>query len=332
MATSRRTQVENVSTYGNNTRDYDGTAGGLASWEGATDIDLNIAGKGEALECYDDAASYDDTRSMSGATNTSSTQFRVIRTAAGQGHDGTQNNGFTIADTSGSVMRTGEENFHVYDLILTSIADSTTSAETTVKGANISTVVLVGLIIHDSTNIGTGSIAGIIQMTGTCINCLVHNMEGDGYDVESNAFMYNCVATDNGLLGFEDSGVGQTLKNCLSTGNGTADYDAFADGTMEDCASEDASASGTRPHASITMSGLFVDEAGNDFHLQSGGDANVVDNGQDLSADGSFAFDDDIDTVTITTWSIGFDSIVAAPGGGPPLYHPIAPYRHNLVR
>ena len=59
-------------------------------------------------------------------------------------------------------------------------------------------------------------------------------------------------------------------------------------------------------------SNTFVNAAGDNFHLAVGDDA--IGEGTDLSADGDFAFDDDIDGDTIVTWDIGFDEYVAAGG------------------
>lgn len=72
--------------------------------------------------------------------------------------------------------------------------------------------------------------------------------------------------------------------------------------------SEDASS----PNAAFrNLAVLFVNEAGNDFHLDSS-DTAAKGAGTNLSADAQYPFSTDIDGETITTWSIGAD---AASGG-----------------
>ena len=67
MASSRLTATnENISTYGAGGFGRDYTS--LGTWESATDIDLVTAAQSEVLECYDDAASFDDRLTFAGAT------------------------------------------------------------------------------------------------------------------------------------------------------------------------------------------------------------------------------------------------------------------------
>ena len=84
----------NTSTYGNATRDYTS----LTAWEAATDNDLVAASCGEVLDCYDDAASFDDHIKFESATCDNNC-FRMIRAASGEEGDGTPNNGVYICYT-----------------------------------------------------------------------------------------------------------------------------------------------------------------------------------------------------------------------------------------
>lgn len=127
-ASSRRTATnENVlkgggsgeTDCGGSGCDYDLTNGELSNWEEFTDIDLVSAAQSEVLECYDDAASFDDHDYLDGAT-TNADYFRIIRPASGQGHDGTENNGVTFATAAkatGYAFLIWEDYSQIQDLI-----------------------------------------------------------------------------------------------------------------------------------------------------------------------------------------------------------------------
>ena len=155
MVSARRTASnENIQTYGDGTRDF--TA--LATWEAATDIDLVAAAQSEVLECFDDAASFDDRITFSGAV-TNSSFFRMIRPANGQGHDGTSNNGVTfISSAVNSVFSLFEDNAQVQDLVA-SISINSADVRIVFFLGGLSTRV-IGSIAFDSSNAGAGVIEG----------------------------------------------------------------------------------------------------------------------------------------------------------------------------
>ena len=81
------------------------TSNGASS--ASADIDTitsTSTGMTAVLDCYDDAASFDDFVSPAGAT-TSTSFFRIIQAASGEGHDGTAATGFT-ASAEGTVTAT----------------------------------------------------------------------------------------------------------------------------------------------------------------------------------------------------------------------------------
>jgi hypothetical protein len=304
MASSRKTGVnEHVSTYGGGTREY--TA--LTTWEQATDIDLVTATQSEVLECYDDAASFDDCVSISGAI-TSSSYFRIVRPASGQGHDGTPNNGFTFSSTATNNGFTIGENYTQVQDIICSVNHSSTLSYTVFQvSVSGTTQAFVGCIAYNSANSGTGSMYGFysnINRTGYFIDCLAHSIESVGFRLFANpstGYFYNCTAT-NCATGFSQTNGTGYAKNCCSSGNTTADWTGTW--TQTTCTAEDATPT-------------YVNAAGDDFHLDAA-DSVCIDQGTDLSADAAYAFDDDIDKVTRTgTWDIGFDEYVA---GGPTVY------------
>lgn len=303
LLTSRRKATsENIQTYGDATRDFTS----LATWEAATDIDLVTATQSEVLECYDDAASFDDNVIISGATSDSSF-FRIIRSASGQGHDGTSNNGVFFENTSSSRIIQLSENFsQAQDLILQQSINSASSFEAVlVTGDN---TLCVGLIIFDNVNSGSGAARGFRILNGDgngLIDCLVENGDNDGYLVaDVGNFLYNCMAISNAVEGFNIDSSTTILKNCLSDSNTSSDFSGTVAAASTTNASSDGTATGSSPRISQTFT--FVNAAGNDYHLATS-DVGARNVGTDLAADTTFAFNDDIDFQLFKIWDIGFD-------------------------
>lgn len=314
MASSRRTGTnENIQSYGGVTRDF--TI--FSVWEAATDIDLVAGAQSEVLECFDDAASFDDTINASGAT-TNTSFFRMIRPGPGQGHDGTSNNGFTIASTAADhVFTLSEANFQVQDIIATMTYNSASTRN--VFRANGDSVILVGCIAFDGSNSGSGSSSGF-NFTASSDNsrailCLAENNDSRGFLMDagsSNALLYNCTAIGNAVQGIDVNESTCVVTNCLSSSN-PADFTGAVGAGSTTNASSDATAPGTSPRINQTFT--FVNAAGNDYHL-SQDDAGAKDFGTDLSTDAMFAFNDDIDgNKRPLVWDIGVDEVGG--GGGP---------------
>lgn len=319
MASSRHVATnENISTGGNNTRDYDLTNGELSNWEEATDIELVTALQSEVLECYDDAVSFDDYVDLEGAT-TSSSYFRIIRPASGEGHDGTPNNGVTFSTTNYYCLVIKEANSQIQDIIAKVNANWANPARV-FWGLYGASIAFIGCIAVDSSNVGDGYIVGFQSYDGGTVyfvNCLVHNMTtpANGFrsqGVGCTAYVYNCTVDDC------DYGLAQITvstfiaKNCISSNNGNVDwYGTIAKTT---CTAE-----------GVTMT--YANEAGDDFHTS---DSDTVDQGTDLSADSNYAFDDDINDGVMGagkagetrsgTWDIGFDEHIALPSYIPRCY------------
>ena len=306
MATCRRTATnENISTYGNATRGYTS----LSTWEAEKgDLDMVAASQSEVLECYDDAASFDDYVTIFGAT-TNENYFPIIRSAAGQGHDGTPNNGFNIHNTSVvDVFRAEVEHLQIQDIVVKSvIPDTDTTGRTCIYSKSVGTTI-IGCIVYDSYHAGAGAnMTGILTRADhiKVIDCIVINTRaasgvGRGfrtigvYDIT----YCNCTSVNNDD-GFYSVSSALTAKNCAASGNVIADWDGTV--TKTTCTTE-----GATP--------VYKNAANNDFHLASS-DTVCRDNGTDLSGDATFAFDDDIDgELWGPAWSIGFDQFSADDG------------------
>lgn len=301
MASSRITGTnENISTYGDGTRDYTS----LATWEVATDNDLVTAQQSEVLECYADSASYDDSITIGNSTADSS-YFRILRAAAGEGHDGTPGTGVIFAPTSGvSVVALTENRASVQDIvgILAGNSASTISAFSAPSASNQS---IIGCIAK-CTNAGAGGGVGFNgDVTGLkFVNCLAYECKTRGFfanNIASGSVLaYNCTAI-NSDQGYDVNAGTFVASNCLGSGNTGGDFAGTFTGTNN--ASSDATAPGTINYRSQTFT--FVADASDNWHLHRN-DLGAKFRGTDLSADATFPFDDDIDGDTITNWSIGF--------------------------
>ena len=332
MVTSRNAPTTpNTSTYGTSGAGRDYTA--LATWEAATDNDLVTATAGEILDCYDDAASFDDNVDMADST-VNTAYYRLIRSASGQGHDGTPNNGVHFIPTSdgggssAGAFQVHENNSSFQDFIISLSENGAGSSRVIRTFGTLNRI--VGVIDNDSVNAGSGSARSfaIDGNQGICINCISINAERHGFDNSPGAgntgYFYNNTAIGAGVEGFHYSGgTAGVLKNCLGSGN-TTDFDTGGTWTGSiTCASSDTSASSlpTGGHrASQTFT--FENAAGDDYHLQSS-DAGAKDFGTDLSSDAFISFDDDINDGTMGggkagqtrsgSWDIGFDEFIAVP-------------------
>lgn len=300
MASSRRVPGnENVSTYGAGQ-----TYTVLATWESATDNDLVTGTAGEGLACL--AAVYDDGNlTMSGAT-TNSTYFRRIYPQSGAFHGGIPGTGVRFYYTTNATILNSEADSQFQDL----------AGKITINSANTRRVfnlqfaggAAVGCIQVDSLNSGAGgNDAFFANGGGLLINCLSIRNEQEGFRSNGNATIYNCTAISNTTDGIEGSATTVLIKNCLSHGNTGADFTGTYSSSSSNNASEDATGDDVGSNCRASQTFTFV--GGDDYHLASG-DAGAKDFGVDLSADATYAFDDDIDDDTRSgSWDIGFDEV-----------------------
>jgi len=302
------------------------TSNGASS--ASADIDTITStntGMTAVLECYDDSASFNDSSGFSGGTTTSSF-FRILRSASGQGHDGTTNNGFTLSGGTMPTFNLGEANFTMQDIIVrpTGVSSGDSLIVVELNGDNVSTV---GLLLFDIVNGGAGNYRGFkMRVNNTfAVLCLVNDT--DGHNIESKpaagntAYIYNCTLHAGAARGISNSNGTCVAKNVLSTGHtGGDDFDPGTYTGSGDCASQDTTASDESIGVDITdtddMTTIYENISGDDFHLKSTATTQVRNAGADLSSDGNFAFDDDINDGTMGAaksgelwfdWDIGFD-------------------------
>lgn len=296
MTSSRRLPVAyNTSTYD--------SAGGkdysvLATWEAATDNNLVTATAGEVLDCYKGA--HNDADVLDGAT-TNASYFRVIRPADGEGHSGIPKSDGSCVCFIGSSSRLGTyENYSsIHDIVVSISLNTSSNRLAFYTSADADYGSFIGCIAFDCANAGTGAAIGFYtadQDPFYIINCAAFNNKTTGFLIYGVAYIYNSIAYGNSI-GFASSGT-QVRKNCILDGNTT-----------------DSTGTWTTTTCLIGSSPTYVDSANDDFHLALG-DTTAKDQGTDLSGDGVFAFDDDIDGETRSgTWDIGFDEYVVTAGG-----------------
>lgn len=283
---------------------YDSAGGGedytsLATWEADTDTDLVTATSGYVLTCS--SGVHNDRVAMDGAT-TSADYFRVIRGADGQ--RGTRTSGARF-EYSGTASGTTSE-FLIFNLdenyaSCFDIAVGATAVSGNARYCFISQATAVKTI--GCTAYGAGSIGrveGFCAYYGSIIvaNCFGTNFGSNTYSsgvwssINGTVTVYNSTFTNsrNGLYSYYGT---LTSKNCVLMNNTYATAGAVSQTTN-------------------ATSGVTF--AADGYHLASN-DTGAIGAGTDLSADGTFAFDDDIDGETRSDWDIGADEY-AAPSTG----------------
>lgn len=315
MASARRTGTnENISTYGAG-KDY--TEGQLPNWEEATDVDITAGGTGqsEVLEVYKEGignALWDDYENLEGAT-TDADYFRIIRPAIGEGHAGIPLNDGSMAGFKSTVdaplFRIDESYSQIQDIVGHFDINATSSRNAYGGGNNDADQwAYVGCLILKARNAGVGDGFGLVAALspgkkGFFIDCLAHDCDIGVFQpaaTQAAMCLYNTTVSEN-TDGFvnSDPDLPIILKNVIVENNTTNFSDSGGGFTKTTCTDDDG----------VT----FVNAAGDDFHISSA-DTAAQGRGTDLSGDGDYAFDDDIDGEIITSWSIGFDSLLALAG------------------
>ncbi len=288
---------------------------------------------GFVLTAYADAAPYDDSVLMAGAT-TSSSFYRVIRAATGQ--RGTPTSGVRFEKVAATAwaggLAIGENYSAIFD-----IASKVTSTGAGVHvygflAASVSNTKFVGCTAYDVTTSATDAQATgfmfqnllVPAITQYAINCVAKNtssgrvsstQDGSGFSVISygtgygneTAYLYNCssVSNRNGVATYQGSGTATTVyaKNCIAQSNTLANFQTSNGGTINQT---------TNATSGVT----FIADG---YHLAYN-DAVAKDHGTNLSGispstETVFPFSDDLDKDTRTgTWDIGADEYI------PPTY------------
>ena len=137
----------------------------LSNWEVDNDRNLTTDLKSAVLECYDDASSFDDNALLYSVTSSSS-YFRIIRAASGEGHNGTPDVGVTFdytTDHEDGTFRCNEQYSSIQDLIIKLTISSSSDRYTLHYDENYAVCsysTVVGCFIK-GTNSGSGTAHGM---------------------------------------------------------------------------------------------------------------------------------------------------------------------------
>jgi hypothetical protein len=285
-------------------------------------IDSTNTGVSHVLACYDDQASFDDILTLETSVN-DATYFRIVRPAPGQGHDGTPNNGFHIDSTADAqTLEIREAYSCMHDLIVTQTRNDASSRSAVYFHTVTEKASYVAMIVANCTNSSTGNTDRAYEtnsgVDNLCVLCISSdgNTSGNSFRAApgvNTTYLYNCTGMGAPSIGVYGASGSVVCKNVLSSESGTASRDFFqASGGIlsgNNCASEDDRATVYFTSSRANQTFDWVDRGNDDLHLTTA-DGGARHYGADLSADGFFAFDDDIDWEIVTTWSIGADAQV----------------------
>ncbi|MFZ2125844.1 MAG: right-handed parallel beta-helix repeat-containing protein [Candidatus Saccharimonadales bacterium] len=303
---SRRTPtLYYESTYGDATRYYTS----LAAWESDTDNDLTLQIAGEVLTCYDDGAPYSDSVTLTGAT-TSTDYYRLIRAANGQ--RGTPASGvrFVVSSAIASVwiFKIELENYsgchNLYAKATSTLNNGYAVGFGTSSGPTGSFFVGCFSVAQATTGLDAYGMGYYLRHQSGTIQYLINSVAfdcrsgassviGAGVVIHSNgngrgsSYIYNCTLIENQLAAVRTYAYTSNVyvtntvlinTNTLVGGVYTSNYNA-------------------------TNNVQF----GIDGYTLYKYDKQAINKGTDLSADGHFAFNDDINNATRTRWDVGCD-------------------------
>lgn len=303
----------------------------LSGWEAGEQTNLVTADEWRTAECYN----FSDTTGVTFAGwTTDATRYIQVLGATGNRHNGIwSTSGYRLEVTGNPIVV--QADFIYFRYIQVSIREDSTTQRIGIHinavASGAKTYIEQCLIRQHPSSSGTGNIRGIrsndASNDGTlyCSNTICYDIQqgsGSGWSrsVSSPWYIYNCGA-HNCALGFGVGSSGTTAvlrnnwaQNCTDGFSGTTT--AGTDKNISDLASD---APGTTVKNSTNIS--FVDEANDDFHLDSG-DTAAKDWGDDLSGDASYPISVDVDGATRSgSWDAGPDEITSggsASGSGTP--------------
>lgn len=151
-----------------------------------------------------------------------------------------------------------------------------------------------------------------IDSVSTCV-------QGKNFDVE------NCTSV-NSDQGYHTKDALSRVRNSVADGC-TDGFVGTTWATGSDYNASDIAADAPGGNSQNGTATAFEDAGSDDYHLSSS-DTVCLDNGLDNSGD----YTEDIDGDTFSRWSIGMDDGPAVAGAAALLRHPMAPFRHNLLR
>ena len=309
MSYYRTGSNENISTFGDGTRDYTS----VSTWESAVDNDNVTAEVTEVLECYADSASFDQRCIFAGGTY-NATYPLIVRAEENSRNKLRKNAGivFIYTTTNAIVFDVRTQFTYFFDLGISLQPAADTATRGVMQWSSTSHDGIVGgCLLFDATNPGTGEARGIVMsgdsMRWRVVNTQFRDIESHGFNASGagggDGIMVNCGALDCGGDNLRVSGT-HVIKNSYADGAGSSDFAGW------DAASDrNASGDGTAPGTTVWTSQTVTVTSANDGHL-SPLDTSSQLRGASQSTDSDFAFNTDVDVMLRTgSWDLGPDQI-----------------------
>lgn len=271
----------------------------------------SVSARGNNLvtrDVIEEALVYDNVGTATLTATTDATRFIRIKAADGHGHSGKW--------VDGKATIIGWYPPAYTKLIGLQITKTITANSQWVVTDDIANEVVLQRCIIKPTSIGSytgiGGVGCGLNTPFTLDSCIFYGfnttsslgVSSRGYGTVNRYFynntFYNCA------IGIKrSSGCPIVAKNNLTQGCADGFNGTFATGSTNNCSDVSGDAPGT---STVTGTVTFVDAANGDFHLAAS-DTIARGAGANLSADAAYPVLLDIDGQTITTWSIGADSI-----------------------
>lgn len=291
----------------------------LTAWEAGEQADITLAtGSDEIHEarCFDGTLA--DICTIFGWT-TSATNYIRIFTEAAERHDGTVATGFRLTDSgTDTAIRIAEEFVRIEGLV---IHDTGNHGCISDVGASGTGEIRVDSCIGKSDTGTSSSFCFSFGSTGASIVVVLRNniaydfrnatSGGFGYGFLSSscvAYLYNNLAY-NCRRGFVIGSANQLLINNIGDAC-EVDY-VFSAGPHASSSNNFSSDTSISTFGTQSVSPTYVNEAGDDFHLDAA-DTVARGNGLDLSAAANFPFSADIDGDARSAWDGGPDEVASA--------------------
>lgn len=284
-------------------------------------VDTSDAGDSAigVIESHSDDGDLDDNPTIAGAT-TDSSNYRKFTVHADDRHDGTENSGFRIHNTTvgsfGPTITNTEDN-----LIIEWCEGYQGGNNDQWFNSNASNVLAHKLLVYDCSETGILALGGDL----TVKNCTIYDCVGTAIDYSATVTVdiYNCTLfrSNKGTNGFGAATV--TVRNTAAMNNTTADFEDID--TQSYNISSDSTASGTGSQTLKTSYSDYFTNVGagtEDFSVKDSSSV-LYNAGTDLS--GSGVTEDIIGTARpqAATYDVGAFELIAAVGANVPqkLHH-----------
>lgn len=262
------------------------------------------------LECYANATFLDEDLHISGATQ-DATNYREVRAADGERHDGTPGSGFQARYTGGSSVEVIEVDDDFTRLIGLDVLNTGAASGTHGIRVDGEDCLIDSCLAKGGSSSAAIACNNVGRYRNVWRNCVAYGTaKGFFAGNFDEPFWYNCTAANNtnGVgYGFERSGTGGsgvTAVNCVAFGN-TDDWVGSDFRNSSHNASSDAvNPPGTDVVSTGIVSGDFEDEASDDYRLASG--SSLIDEGTTI-----VSFSEDFIGTTRSDWDVGAHEFAA---------------------